>query len=50
MQWRVKADRNLLALMIYLPKKNSSELIDPLQDISADSINTSGHVCYSAGF
>jgi len=38
----VLTDRNLLALMIYLPKKNSSELIDPLQDISEDSINTSG--------
>lgn len=38
----VLTDRNLLALMIYLPKKNSSELIDPLQNISEDSINTSG--------
>jgi len=38
----VLADRNLLALMIYLPKKTSSELIDPLQNISVDSINTSG--------
>jgi len=38
----VQTDRNLLALMVYLPKKNSSELIDPLQNISADSINTKG--------
>jgi len=38
----VQTDRNLLALMIYLPKKNSSELIDPLQNISEDSINTAG--------
>ena len=38
----VQTDRNLLALMIYLPKKNSSELIDPMQNISEDSINTSG--------
>lgn len=38
----VLSDRNLLALMIYLPKRNSSELIDPMQNISADSINTSG--------
>jgi len=38
----VLTDRNLLALMVYLPKKNSSELIDPLQNISADSINTKG--------
>ena len=38
----VQADRNLLALMIFLPKRNSAELIDPLQNISEDSINTSG--------
>jgi len=38
----VQSDRNLLALMIYLPKKNSSALIDPMQNISEDSINTSG--------
>jgi lipoprotein-releasing system permease protein len=38
----VQADRNLLALMIYLPKKSTSELIDPTQNISADSINTAG--------
>ena len=39
----VQADRNLLEhLMVYLPKKNSSELIDPLRNISADSVNTSG--------
>lgn len=38
----VQADRNLLALNIYLPKKSSSELIDPLQNISEDTISTSG--------
>ena len=38
----VQSDRNLLALSIYLPKKGSSELIDPLQNISEDTINTSG--------
>ncbi len=38
----VQTDRNLLALNIYLPRKTSSELIDPLQNISEDSINTSG--------
>jgi lipoprotein-releasing system permease protein len=38
----VQSDRNLLALNIYLPKKTSSELIDPLQNISEDSINTAG--------
>jgi len=38
----VQTDRNLLSLMIYLPKRNSSELIDPSQNISADSISTKG--------
>ena len=38
----VQADRNLLALNIDLPKKSSSELIDPLQNVSEDTINTSG--------
>ena len=38
----VQSDRNLLELNIYLPKKTSSELIDPLQNISEDSINTAG--------
>ncbi len=38
----MQSDRNLLALNIYLPKKTSSELIDPLQNISEDSINTAG--------
>jgi lipoprotein-releasing system permease protein len=38
----VQSDRNLLALNIYLPKKTSSELIDPLENISEDTINTAG--------
>ena len=38
----VQSDRNIGALKIYLPKKNSSELLDPLNDISVDTINTSG--------
>ncbi|HEV8284729.1 MAG TPA: FtsX-like permease family protein [Chitinophagaceae bacterium] len=38
----VQTDRNLLALNIYLPKKTSSDLIDPLQNISEDTINTRG--------
>jgi len=38
----VQTDRNLLALNIYLPKRSSSELIDPLKNISEDSINTAG--------
>jgi lipoprotein-releasing system permease protein len=38
----VQTDRNLFSLNVYLPRKSSSELIDPLQNISEDSINTSG--------
>jgi lipoprotein-releasing system permease protein len=38
----VESDRNLLAINVYLPKYTSSELIDPLQNVSEDSINTSG--------
>lgn len=38
----VQTDRNLLSLNVYLPKRTSSEQFDPLQDISEDSINTSG--------
>ena len=38
----VQTDRNLLALNIYVPKRSSSELIDPLKNISEDSINTAG--------
>lgn len=38
----VQSDRNLLALNIYLPKRTPTELIDPLENISEDSINTAG--------
>jgi lipoprotein-releasing system permease protein len=38
----VQSDRNLFALNIYLPKRTSTELIDPLQNISEDSVNTAG--------
>jgi lipoprotein-releasing system permease protein len=38
----VQTDRNLLALNVYLPRRSSSELIDPMQNISEDSINTAG--------
>jgi len=38
----VQSDRNLFALNVYLPKRTSVELIDPLQNISEDSINTAG--------
>lgn len=37
----IQADRNLFALKAYLPRKSSSEQIDPLNDISNDSIWTS---------
>lgn len=39
---QVQSDKNLLALNIYLPRRTSSELIDPVQNISEDSINTAG--------
>ena len=38
----VQSDRNLFALNIYLPKRTSTELIDPFQNISEDSVNTAG--------
>lgn len=38
----VQADRNLAPLVIYLPRKGSLDLTDPMQSISADTINTSG--------
>ncbi len=39
----VQADRALVPLTIYLPKREiNTELADPLQSLSADNINTSG--------
>jgi len=39
----VQADRALVPLTIYLPKRElNAELSDPLQSLSADNINTSG--------
>jgi lipoprotein-releasing system permease protein len=38
----VEAEKNLLPLMVYLPKKDSSTSNDPLQNVSADPVNTSG--------
>ncbi len=38
----VQSDRNLSPLVIYLPKKSGVDLSNPLQSISADTINTSG--------
>ena len=37
----IQADRNIFVLKIYLPRKSESEQIDPLNDISNDSIRTS---------
>ena len=38
----ILADRNLFTLKIYLPRKSNTEQINLLEDISADTINTSG--------
>jgi len=38
----VNAEKNLVPLMAYLPKKDSSTSNDPLQNVSADPVNTSG--------
>ena len=38
----VQSDRNLLPLVIYLPKKTDVDLLNPIQSISADTITTSG--------
>ena len=38
----VEAEKNLLPLMAYLPKRDSSASNDPLQNVSADLVNTSG--------
>ena len=38
----VQSDRNLSPLLVYLPKKAEVDLANPLQSISADTINTSG--------
>ncbi len=38
----VQSDRSLSPLVVYLPKKNDVSLSNPLESISADTINTSG--------
>ena len=38
----VQSDRNLSPLVVYLPRKTEVNLSNPLQSISADTINTSG--------
>ena len=37
----IQADKNIFVLKIYLPRKTNTEQIDPLNDISSDSIRTS---------
>ena len=38
----VEAEKNISPLKAYLPKRDSSVLIDPLRNVSADLVNTSG--------
>ena len=38
----VEAEKNLFPLMAYLPKRDSTTSSDPLQNVSADPVNTSG--------
>lgn len=38
----VQADRNLLPLIIHVPKKSKTEMLDPLKNISTDTIVTAG--------
>ena len=38
----IEADKNLFPIKAYLPKKDSSVLIDPLKNVSAGFVNTSG--------
>src|SRR5690606_26877672 len=37
----IRADQNPFALNIYLPRRGTSELLDPLENISTDTIGTS---------
>ena len=38
----VQSDRNIIPLLVHLPRKGSVDLSNPLQSISADTVNTSG--------
>lgn len=38
----VQADRNIIPLVIYLPKKPDASVTDPMKAISGDTINTAG--------
>ena len=37
----IQADRNIFTLQIYLPRKGKTELLDPMENISSDTIRTS---------
>lgn len=38
----VQSDRNIFPLMVYLPRKGSVSLTDPMRSLSSDTINTAG--------
>ncbi|HVE60642.1 MAG TPA: FtsX-like permease family protein [Chitinophagaceae bacterium] len=38
----VQSDRNLVPLLVYLPRKSNVNITDPLQSINADTVNTAG--------
>ncbi len=38
----VQSDRNILPLVVYLPRKTDADLIDPMKSLSVDTANTSG--------
>ena len=38
----IEADKNISPIKVYLPKRDSSVLIDPLSNVSVDDVNTSG--------
>jgi lipoprotein-releasing system permease protein len=38
----IEADKNISPIKVYLPKRDSSVLIDPLNNVSVDNVNTSG--------
>ncbi|HEU4575455.1 MAG TPA: ABC transporter permease [Chitinophagaceae bacterium] len=46
----VQSDRNLLPLLVYLPRKTESAQLDPLQSISVDTITTSGAFVIQSDF
>jgi lipoprotein-releasing system permease protein len=37
----IQADRNIFTLQIYLPRKGKAEVLDPMENISSDTIRTS---------